>query len=120
MPCRNLALKNLTGDPLSFTHSETADDDLFNDCSIHPWQNVSSNSSIYLHRGDLLTCTFYLDSGISLHTSAFKVSTNGTDSNGCKIKTKKSASKCSWRLFKECSSATQELVEAEAPYSLHT
>lgn len=102
VPCRNLALNNLTGDTLSFTYPETADDDWINDCAIHPWQNVSSNSSIYLRRGDLLTCTFYTDSNIKLHTRAYKVSANGEDNRGCTINVEKTSHKCSWNLFKSC------------------
>jgi hypothetical protein len=119
IPCRNLALKNLTGEPLSFTYPETVDDDMVHGCSIHPWQNVSSDSSIYLNRRNLLTCTFYFNNGIKLHTSASKVSTSGEDSNGCTIETEKASSKCSWNLFKDCSNSMQEIVEAEeASYHL--
>lgn len=125
IPCRHLALKNLTGGPLSFTHSSTIDDDMFSDCVINPWQNVSSNSSVYLSRGSLLTCTFYTESGIELHTSAYKVSTNGYDSNGCQIAVEKASSKCSWTLFKECSypiekgvAMHEDVVDASGPYHL--
>ncbi len=111
IPCRNLALKNLTGDTLSFTYRETADDDLSIDCSIHPWQNVSSNSSIYLSRGGLLTCTFFTDSNIKLHTSAYKVSASGEDNSGCTINVKKASPKCSWNLFKSCPNT---LIEVES------
>ena len=102
VPCRHLALNNLTGDKLSFTYPETLDDDWLSDCAIHPWQNVSSDASMYLRRGNLLSCTFYTDSNIKLHTSAHKISTNGEDNSGCTIIAKKTAHKCSWDLFKSC------------------
>lgn len=113
VPCRHLALKNLTGEPLSFTYQDTVDDDRIYDCSIDPWQDVPPSASIYLDRSELLTCTFYTVSGIDLHTSAFKVSSTREDANGCGIKVEKASAKCSWDLFKECSDTIQDKAVAE-------
>jgi len=106
-PCQKLLLKNLTGGPLDFTYSDTANDDSYVGCEMSPWQNVPSNSSIHVYRGTLLDCTFYTTDGIKIQTTAFSVSADGQDANGCTIDVKKHRPKCTWEFFKECSNTVQ-------------
>lgn len=116
-PCYDQAWNNFTGDPWSFTYDDTIYPNYdapgeTTSCKINPWQNVSSNSTVYLDRWTRQHCTFYLTNGIKIHTTAYTTSVSGEDSNGCSIKVKRGNARCTSDFFKSCPKTVEEAAAA--------
>ncbi len=98
--CEHIGLYNSFPQALNFTNTISGDD--YSACTLSPDPLIYPNNTAHIYRPYTDYCTFYLNDGITLRTTAFAVKVEGQTNDGLKMRAVHSKNeKCLWTLMED-------------------